>query len=392
MLIGIIGITNKGKSTFFKAATLMDVHIENRPFVTIKPNHGSGFIKVDCVDKEFNVKCNPKAGYCIENKRFVPIDLLDVAGLVPEAHKGYGLGLEFLNDLNQADALINIIDISGTTNEKGEITNNYDPTNDIKFLENELDHWYLGILKRAWDKLVRTQQQEQIELSKAIAKQFSGLNATEIIVERILNKLNFKKNLVDWDNEEIEKFSVMLRKETKPMIIAANKVDIDKNNNYEKIKKEFKDYIVIPCSSESELALKEAAKHNLIKYIPGNNNFEIVGNLSEKQKEALSYIKKNVLDKYGSTGVQEVLNQSVFSLLKKIIVFPVANNKLEDKKGNKLPDALIVDSDITALDFAFKVHTDIGNNFIKAVNLKTKQIVGKDNILKNRDVIEIITK
>ena len=55
MLIGIVGKPSSGKSTFFKASTLAEVEIANYPFTTIKPNHGTGFVKVDCVDKEFNV-------------------------------------------------------------------------------------------------------------------------------------------------------------------------------------------------------------------------------------------------------------------------------------------------------------------------------------------------
>src|SRR3989338_5626200 len=139
MLIGVVGKANVGKSTFFKAATLAEVEIANYPFATIKPNHGTGYVRVDCAEKFFNVKCNPRFGYCIEGIRFVPVDMLDVAGLVPGAHEGKGMGNQFLDDLRQADALIHVVDVAGTTNEKGEpITpGSYDPADDIKFLEEE---------------------------------------------------------------------------------------------------------------------------------------------------------------------------------------------------------------------------------------------------------------
>lgn len=396
MLIGVVGKTNTGKSTFFKAATLAEVSIENRPFVTIKPNHGCGFVKTECVDKEFKVSCNPKIGYCLDGFRFVPVDLLDVAGLVPGAHQGHGLGNQFLDDLRQADALIHVIDISGSTNEKGETVEklSYDPANDIKFLETEIDMWFFGLLKKSWERFAKQVKQEHQEVEKAIAKQFSGLKVTEEIVKDIIKKLNLdKENPHQWTEEQLKDFASELRRITKPMIIAANKIDVPgSEKNLERLKKEFPDYIIIPCSAESELALREAAKHKLIDYVAGENDFKILeeNKLTDKQKKALNFIKENVLKKY-NTGIQQVLDRSVFELLKYIAVYPVANSKLQDKDGNVLPDCLLTHKKTTALQFAFKVHTDIGNNFIKAIDLKTKQVIGKEHQLKNRDVIEIVT-
>ena len=188
MLIGIVGRTNTGKSTFFKASTLAEVEIENRPFVTIKPNRGVGFIKLRCAESEFHVKCKSKAGFCLEGWRFIPVDLLDVAGLIKDAHKGVGLGNQFLNDLNQADALIHVIDVSGGTNEKGEPVKAgaYDPAEDIKFLENELDHWYLNILKKGWDRLARQIQQEHSQVQKVLAKQLSAMGVSENLMKKAL--------------------------------------------------------------------------------------------------------------------------------------------------------------------------------------------------------------
>ncbi|MCH8330604.1 MAG: redox-regulated ATPase YchF [Bacteroidetes bacterium] len=396
MLVGIVGKSNIGKSTFFKAATLAEVQIANFPFTTIKPNHGTGFVKVDCVDKEFNVKCNPRFGYCLDGNRFVPVELLDVAGLVPGAHEGKGLGNEFLNDLNQADALIHIIDVSGSTNEKGESVEplSYDPANDIRFLEHELDMWYFRLIEKGWEKFARTVNQEKPELHKAVANQLSSLRVTENLMEQVIEKFNLDQDITKWDKDTLMKIAIELRKETKPMIIACNKIDIEgAYENFERLKEQFPDEILIPCSAESELALKEAAKHELIDYIPGESNFEVKNQekLSEKQKKALDFIKKNILEKYKTTGLQEVLDNAVFELLKYIAVFPVATSKLTDKDNNILPDCFIVPEKTTALDFAFKVHTDIGNNFVKAVDMKTKQTIGKEHLVKNRDVIEIVT-
>ena len=320
MLIGVVGKPSAGKSTFFKAATLAEVEIANYPFTTIKPNHGTGYVKGDCADREFNVKCNPRFGYCIGGKRFVPVDLLDVAGLVPGAHEGKGMGNQFLDDLNQADALIHIIDISGSINEKGESVEplSYDPARDIEFLEHELDMWYLRSIEKGWEKFARAVKQEKPELNKAIAKQLSFLRVTEPLIEEMIEKLNLDADITKWGKPVLMKIAAELRKATKPMLIACNKVDIPgAYENYKKLKEKFTGLILIPCSAESELALKEAAKHGLINYIPGENNFTVKdeSRLNERQKKALDFIKINVLEKYNGTGVQEVLDRAVFELL-----------------------------------------------------------------------------
>jgi len=395
MLVGVVGKANVGKSTFFKALTLAEVEIANYPFATIKPNHGVGFVKIDCADKDFNVQCNPREGFCIEHKRFVPVELIDVAGLVPGAYEGKGMGNQFLDDLRQADVLIHVIDCAGGTNEKGEpITpGKYDPANDIKFLEFELDMWYFQIFKKVWEKFSRQVEQEKANIIKAIAKQFSGLRVTEDMVKEKLKKLDLEEiHIVKWTEKQLMDFAKELRKETKPMIIAANKIDIPvAQENLERLKKEFPDYIIIGCSSESELALKEAAKHKLIEYISGENHFHVVGNLSDKQKNALEFIQKNILDRFGSTGVQEVLNIAVFDLLKYIAIFPGGINKLADKDGNIIPDCFLMPPGTTALDFAFRLHTDIGNNFVRAMDVKRRIAVARDYQLKHRDVVEIMT-
>ena len=396
MLIGIVGKPSCGKSTFFKAQTLANVEIANYPFTTIKPNHGTGYVRVECVDKEFNTKCNPRFGYCIDSKRFVPVELLDVAGLVPGAHEGKGMGNQFLDDLNQADVLVHIIDIAGSTNEKGESVPplSYDPANDIKFLEHELDMWYLRLIEKGWDRFARTVKQERTELNKAVAKQLSSFRVTENLMKKVMEKLNLDLDIMKWDRDILLKIATELRKATKPMVIACNKIDVPgASENYERLKKDFPDRILIPCSAESELALREAAKHELIGYIPGDNNFKILdeGKLNDKQKTALDFIRKEALERYGSTGVQKVLDIAVFELLKYVAIFPGGVNKLEDQHGNRLPDCFLMPQNTTALDFAFRLHTDIGNHFVKAIDVKTKRPVGKDYVLKNRDVIEIAT-
>lgn len=395
MLIGLVGKPSCGKSTFFKAATLMDILIAAYPFATIKPNTGVGYVRVKCLCRDLGVKCNPRTGSCDGETRFVPVELMDVAGLIEGASEGKGLGNQFLNDLSRADAFIHIVDISGTTDNEGK-EGRGDPLKDIEMLEHELDLWYLSILKKVWRVFARTLQVEKKELSKAIAKQFTGLNIREDHVEKALRKLRFDEEKPEqWTDKQLLSFSHELRHMTKPMIIAANKIDKpDAKENYEKIRAKYPSLIVIPCSADAELSLRQATKAGLISYVPGERDFRIhEEKLNEKQKEALELIKKNVLSQYvEGTGIQSILDATVFSLLKYIAVFPAGVHKLADSEGRILPDCFLVPEGTTALDFAFRIHTDLGNNFIKALDARTKQAVGKEHPLKHRDGIEIVTR
>jgi hypothetical protein len=397
MLIGLLGKPSVGKSTFFKAATLAEVEIASYPFTTIKPNHGIGYVRVNCLDKELKTKCNPNHGFCINSQRFVPIDLMDVAGLVPGASEGKGLGNQFLDDLRGADVFIHIIDCSGETNaegktlKKGEI---YEVYEDVYFLEDELNKWFFNILFKAWKAFARKAEIENSKFSEAVVKQFSGLKVKEDNVRDVLFKSSLPEKASTWNESQLMKFAIELRRESKPMILVANKVDLENGEkNYEKLKKKFPDLTIIPCSADSELALRQAAKAELIEYIPGDRDFKIIKGLNEKQKEALEKIKTNVLNRFEfGTGVQKILNMAVFEILKYIAVFPASANKLADSKGNILPDCFLMPPNSTALDFAYSLHTDFGKNFIKAIDARTKKALGKDYKLKQCDGLEIITR
>ncbi len=394
MLIGVVGKPNVGKSTFFQALTMAPAQRADYPFTTIEANKGVGHVEIECVDKDFDTKCNPRYGSCIDSRRFVPVKLIDVAGLVPGAHEGKGLGNKFLDDLRQADVLIHVIDSSGSTNENGEhvAMGSYDPCNDVMFLEEELNFWILGILTKNWMKLSRFETSTKKTKTVILVEQMSGLGVKEHHIDESLRRLNLRdKKMSDWTKEELMNFAIEIRKTSKPIIIAANKCDLSSaEDNIKKLKDKFPNYIIVPTSAETELALKEANKKGYIKYIPGDNHLEIIKELDEKQRKGIEFMEQNILKKYDGSGVQKCINTAVFDLLHYIAIFPGGVNKLADSEGNVLPDVWLFPPDSTALDFAARIHKDMAEKFIKAINVKTKMPLGADYKLKHRDVLEIM--
>ncbi len=388
-IIGLVGKPNVGKSTMFNALTEKPAEIGNYPFTTIHPNKGIGYVTSECPCKELGVKCNPRNSKCIDGIRYIPVEVIDVAGLVPGAHEGRGMGNKFLDDLRQADAFILVVDASGKTDAEGNPTEDYDPVEDVKFLINEIDMWIYGILTKNWDKLARKAQQEK-NIVKVLKEQLSGLNISEEDIKIAIRDMD--ESPIKWSNEDLLNLAKKLRKISKPMIIAANKADHpDAEKNIERLRKEFKDYIVIPTSAEIELALKRAEKSGIIKR--KGNDFEIVdeSKVNEQMRKAFDYIK-DFLKKYGSTGVQECINRAYFDLLNMIVVYPVEDeNKFTDKEGNVLPDAFLVKKGTTAKDLAYKIHTELGDKFIYAIDAKRKIRIGADYELKHNDIIKIVS-
>ena len=379
--IGLIGKTNVGKSTFFSASTLIDVEIANRPFVTIEPNVGIAYVKTKCVHTEFGVKCNPRNSVCIGDYRFIPVKLVDVAGLIPGAREGRGLGNKFLDDLRKADVLIHVVDASGSTNEEGIPVppGTRNPEEDIKFIIDEIDEWFYSIISKDWAKFARNIDLSNKDPVEELLAKLSGLsiNKTQIIETLRETKLENVK-LMQWSEEDLRNFSKKLREISKPIVIAANKIDILESRKFiDSLKKKYK--WVIPTSAEAELALRKASKAGLIEYIPGESDFKITRELSGKQKQALEYIKKNVLEVYGSTGVQQAINTAVFEALGMIVVYPVEDEKkLTDHNGNVLPDAILIKRGSTPRDLASLIHTELAKGFLYAINVKKKIRVGED--------------
>ena len=397
--IGIIGKPSSGKTTFLNASCLTNAKVSELPFTTINPNKGVAYIKTKCVCQELNVEDNPKNSICVEGFRFIPINMLDVAGLVPDAHKGKGLGNKFLNDLIQADVLLHIVDISGSLDKSGNIVSmgKNDPFEDILFLEKEINLWFKNIIEREdWSKFTKGIRAEKKKIVEGLYERLSGMkiNKNQIILSLKNSNLDGKDPL-SWTEQDLLLFSEVLRKISKPTLIVANKIDkkISEKNLIE-LKTKYKGPI-IPCSALAERVLREYHEKKIIKYISGSTEFNII----EKQKltpnelESLNKIGEKILAKFNGTGIQNVLNYASINIANQICVYPVSDiNSFSDNKENILPDAFLVKKGMRLKDFVRdKIHSDLAEKFMFGIDAKTKKRLGENYELQDKDVVKIVT-
>jgi len=393
--LGVVGKPNVGKSTFFAAATLAPAQIANYPFTTIEPNRGIAYVRHRCPHLDLGVPCKPNNAPWQDGVLRIPVELLDVAGLVPKAHEGRGLGNKFLDDLRQASALVHVIDATGGTDFEGNAVpaGSHDPLEDVRFLEEELAHWIAGILSRNWEKEARHADLEEVPPEKVLYDRLTGLGLTEAQIHLALRETPLDPKMARWTPEDLLHLAHSLRKIGKPMILAANKADLASKERLDTLAA-VEGYRTVPTSAEFELALRRAAQARLITYEPGGSSFTILDRpkLSAPQAKGLETIK-GFLDSRGTTGVQACVEEAVFKLLDLIVVFPVEDEThWTDKKGNVLPDAFLVPRGSTAVDVAFKVHTDLGKHFIRAIDGRTKMVVGRDHPVRDGDVMKIVAK
>ena len=383
--LAIAGKPNCGKSTFFRAATLVQVEIANYPFTTIDANHGVAYVRTVCPCQEMHVPCEN----CQDGVRFVPVGLIDVAGLVPEAHKGRGLGNQFLDNLRQADAILQIVDASGATDAEGNPIDigSRDPEKDIEFLQYEMSMWMYGILSRHWAKLQRQAQGREKALMEAIADVFAGLGVTFENVRDAGEAAGV--DLRTAGEEDLIRFCRELMTISKPMLIVGNKADQAPQECLDRLAK----HNVIFASAAGELALRMAAEGKFIRYLPGDQSFTAnpEANLRAAQRAGLQRVA-DFMQTFGGTGVQQALDAAIFNLLDRIVVFPVEDeHKLTDGKGRVLPDAFLMKRGSTPRDLAYQVHTDIGEGFLYAIDAKTGMRVKDSLELKNGDIIKIVS-
>ena len=386
MKVGLVGKPNAGKSTFFNAVTSAVAQIGDYPFTTIDKNVGIAHVRKPCPSKELGLIPNPNNSLSEDGIRYIPIEVIDVAGLVPGAHEGKGMGNKFLDDLRQADVLIHVVDSSGKTDLEGNSVELADPLEEISFLENELHHWIANIIIRNWSRSARAVEAGE-KIENFLSERLAGLKISREAVILSLRKSAISKPIMKWDIDDALILARTIQQVSKPIVIAANKADVASEQN----KKNLERVSAILTSSDFELALKNASKANLIEYSPGSSKFSSdSSNLKDNQINALKLIS-DYLEENGSTGVQECLEKAVLDKLDLIAIYPVEDEThFTDGQQRILPDAFLLPRGSTALDLAYKVHTDIGDSFIRAIDCNSKRVIGRDHELSDGDIIKIV--
>jgi hypothetical protein len=387
--IALAGKPNAGKSTFYKSATLSDVDVANYPFTTIDANRGVTHARTDCPCLDREERCGNDD--CHDGKRYVPVELLDVAGLVPGAHEGKGLGNQFLDELTNADVILNVVDASGGTNAEGEPVEvgSHDPLEDVDFIEREMDLWLAGIVDRNWESVERKSRSPDFDIEAALTDMLTGFGATEAEVAVTLRELDYPTDPMQWTDADREALASDVRARTKPIVLVANKIDEAPPEHVARLRETGK--TVIPTTADGELALRKGAEAGIVDYDPGDPDFDIVGDLSPAQERGLEQIRE-VMAEYGGTGVQQAIDTAVYDVLDHFTAFPVQNEtRWTDGTGNVLPDAFLLPRGSTPKDLAYAVHSDIGDGYLHAVDARAGRRIGEGHELDEGDVVKIVS-
>jgi ribosome-binding ATPase YchF (GTP1/OBG family) len=392
LTVALAGKPNAGKSTLYTAATMADVDVANYPFTTIDANRGVTHVRTECPCLDRDQRCG--AENCRDGKRYVPVELLDVAGLVPGAHEGKGLGNQFLDELTNADVILNVVDASGGTDAEGEPVpvGSHDPLEDVDFVEREMDLWLAGIIDRNWESVERKSRSPDFDLEEALTDLLTGFGATAADVTAVLRSVAYPDDPFKWADEDRERLAGSLRRRTKPIVVVANKADVAPQEHIDRLREET-DQPVVFAAADGELGLRRAAEAGIVAYDPGDPDFEIVddADVSESQREGLERIR-DVMDAFEGTGVQTALNTAVYDRLDRFTAYPVQDAaKWTDARGNVLPDAFLLRAGATPKDLAYAVHSDIGEGYLHAIDARSSRRIGEDHELSEGDVIKIVS-
>ncbi|PSQ05645.1 redox-regulated ATPase YchF [Halobacteriales archaeon QS_4_69_31] len=387
--VALAGKPNAGKSTFYTAATMADVDVANYPFTTIDANRGVTHVRTECPCLDREKHCGHE--HCHDGKRYVPVELLDVAGLVPGAHEGRGLGNQFLDELTNADVILHVVDASGGTDAEGEPVEvgEHDPVEDLQFIEEEMDLWLASIVERNWESVERASRSPDFDIDEQLTEMLTGVGATELGVARALRGLDYPEDPIQWTDDHREALASDVRARTKPIVVVANKADVAPPENVQHLKE--RNEATIPTTADGELALRKGVEAGVVDYDPGDPDFEITGEVSDDQRAGLERIRE-VMAEHGGTGVQEALDTAVYDVLEHFTAYPVEDEThWTDASGQVLPDAHLLAPGSTPRDLAYAVHSDIGDGYLHAVDARENRRIGEDHELSEGDVVKVVS-
>lgn len=331
-----------------KAATDAKARVGNFPFTTIEPNVGvSAFeVRCACAALQLSAQCRPKHGSCVNGVRSVPVKVLDVAGLVPGAHEGLGLGNAFLGDLCGAHVLLHIVDASGTTNEKGEETSGYNPVNDAEWLELEIEQWIHKNLMKHWPAAARRHATKKQSVAKTLQALLGGYGAKTSIVQEVLATEGVQDpcDLTTWDEERVRQFTRDFIAARFRLVLVLNKIDKkDAERWLPKLLAKYTDESrVVLCSAAAETALRGLARKGHIVYDRRTNTLEPGSvEMTDKQRRTFESIRDMIVERFGSTGVQEAINCAV-KQAGVVVVYPVRSIHTMMGSEGVLSDAMTV--------------------------------------------------
>ena len=384
--IALAGKPNAGKSTFFSAATMSDVEMANYPFTTIDPNRGVAHARTRCPCTDRDADC----GICREGARYVPVELVDIAGLVPGAHTGRGLGNQFLDALTTAEAIVTVIDAAGATTAEGEpvAVGTTDPLEEVRFIEEELEAWMAQIIADNWTSVRRGARAPGFDLDASLAEVLSGLGITDHVITAVLREAEYPAQVDAWGDGEFTMLAQAVRQRAKPIVICANKVDLAPSANIADLQAETD---AVLTAAIAERTLRRGVEAGVVEYRPGDDEFQITGEVDAQQRAGLDAIA-DLLAQHGSTGVQETIDRAVYGRLDLITAYPVQNEtRWTDASGQMLPDALLLPAGSTPRDLAYAVHTDIGEGYLYAIDARSQRRIGEATALEEGAVIKIVS-